>query len=113
MNKPISVANTGAVEEGSQPRRDRSRIAFGLRVGLGLGLLSILFYLYGFRRITGILARERLEFFVAALALYLAGQVMSAYRWMLLARLNGLAGRWREYLAYYFIGMFTNLFVPA
>ncbi len=113
MNKSTSVANTGAVEVESHSPRDRSRIAFGLRVGLGLGLLSVLFYLDGFRHIAEILARERLGFFAAALALYLAGQVMSAYRWMLLARLNGLGGRWREYLAYYFIGMFTNLFVPG
>jgi uncharacterized membrane protein YbhN (UPF0104 family) len=94
-------------------RRTRSLVAFGLRLGLGVGFLGLFLWLYGTERIVKALARERPEYFLAAIALYLAGQVMSSYRWMLLARLNGLAGRAREYLAYYFIGMFTNLFVPG
>ena len=59
------------------------------------------------------LARERPTFFLAAVGLYVAGQVMSSYRWQLLARISGLSGPWREYLTYYLIGMFTNLFVPG
>jgi hypothetical protein len=59
------------------------------------------------------LARERLAYFVAAIALYVASQVMSARRWQLLARVNSIPGPFREYLAYYFVGVFTNLFVPG
>jgi len=94
-------------------RKSRSLIAFGVRAGLGVGFLGLFLWLYGVGRIVQSLARERPTYFVATIALYLAGQVMSAYRWILLARLSGLAGRAREYLTYYFIGMFTNLFVPG
>jgi len=94
-------------------RRSRSLMAFGLRAGLGVGFLGLFLWLYGVGRIVQSLARERPGFLVATIVLYLAGQVMSSYRWLLLARLNGLAGQAREYLAYYFIGMFTNLFVPG
>ena len=94
-------------------RRSRSLIAFGVRAGLGVGFLGLFLWLYGVGHIVQSLARERPIYFIATIALYLAGQVMSAYRWLLLARLNGLAGRAREYLTYYFIGMFTNLFVPG
>lgn len=94
-------------------RRRRSLVAFGARAGLGVGFLGLFLWLYGVGRIAHSLARERPAFFVATVALYLAGQVMSSYRWVLLGRLNGLAGRAREYLTYYFIGMFTNLFVPG
>lgn len=114
MNRQDFAFKDEATEERPlSTRRARSRLAFALRIGLGLGLLSILLYLYGLHRIATILRREQLTYFGAALALYIAGQVMSAYRWRLLARLNGLGGRWREYLAYYFVGMFTNLFIPG
>jgi hypothetical protein len=38
---------------------------------------------------------------------------MTSWRWHLLARMNGINGPFRETLAYYFLGMFTNLFVPG
>ena len=94
-------------------RRRRSRLAFALRGGLGLALLALFLWLYGANRVVHVVSRERPVFFAATIALYLAGQVMSSYRWQLLARLNGLGGPWREYLAYYFIGVFTNLFIPG
>jgi lysylphosphatidylglycerol synthase-like protein len=51
--------------------------------------------------------------FFAAIALYVASQVMSAWRWQLLARLNSTPGPFRVYVANYFVGLFTNLFVPG
>ncbi|HLW70372.1 MAG TPA: lysylphosphatidylglycerol synthase transmembrane domain-containing protein [Candidatus Binataceae bacterium] len=91
----------------------KSRFGFAIRAGLGLALVVTLLWLCGADRVAQVLSRERPGFFVAAIALYFAGQMMSSYRWQLLARLNGFGGLWREYLAYYFVGVFTNLFVPG
>ncbi len=91
----------------------RAIATFVLRAGLGCGLLGVLLWIYGAQRIVHVLARERLDCFTAAVALYIAGQVMSSYRWQLLARINRIDGRWHEYLAYYLIGMATNLFIPG
>ena len=114
---PNRVSNAALAEGRAKrleaPRRTRSLIAFGIRAGLGVGVLGLLLWLYGFRQIVHALAREQPAYICATIALYLAGQVTSAYRWMLLARLNRLAGGFREYLTYNFIGMFTNLFVPG
>jgi hypothetical protein len=60
-----------------------------------------------------ILGRENLEYFVATVAIYVAGQVMSAWRWQLLAAVVGVRARFRDFLGYYFVGLFTNLFVPG
>ncbi len=110
----IDDANGNRLEASRETsRKTRSLIAFGVRAGLGVAFLGLFLWLYGVARIVQSLARERPSYFVATIVLYLAGQVMSAYRWILLARLSGLAGRAREYLTYYFIGMFTNLFVPG
>src|SRR5260370_32430874 len=87
-------------------------LAFALRAGLGVAVVAILLWPYDARPICRLLRHESPIFFAAAVVLFLAGQVMSAYRWYLLARLNHIGGPSREYLAYYFIGMVTNLFVP-
>jgi uncharacterized membrane protein YbhN (UPF0104 family) len=95
------------------PPPHRSYRPFAIRLGLGAIVLAVLLWRFDVAPIFHSLARERIAFFAASIALYLAGQVMSAFRWQLLARLNGIAAPFREHLAYYFIGMFTNLFVPG
>jgi glycosyltransferase 2 family protein len=86
---------------------------FAAKLSLGVVLVVFLLWHYGLRSSFQLIGRERPMLFVATVALYVAGQVMSAFRWQLLARVNGLSGPWLDYLAYYFIGMFTNVFVPG
>ena len=88
-------------------------MAFAIRAGLGLLVVAFLLWHYDARPVLRSLARERLSYFVAAIALYVAGQVMCAWRWQLLAGVVGVRARYRDFLAYYFVGMFTNLFVPG
>jgi uncharacterized membrane protein YbhN (UPF0104 family) len=102
-----------SISDHREVRSRRAIVTFVLRATLGGGFLALFLRLYGVGRIARALAHERLAFFAAAVALYVAGQVMCSYRWQLLARIDRIEGRWREYLAYYFIGMATNLFVPG
>lgn len=87
--------------------------AFAIRAALGIAVVALLLSHYDARPVFHALARERLDYFFGAIALYVASQVMSAWRWQLLARINSIPGPFREYLAYYFVGVFTNLFVPG
>jgi glycosyltransferase 2 family protein len=80
---------------------------------IGVGVLAFLLWRYNLRSTLGTIERERIGFFIATVMLYVAGQVMSAFRWQLLARLAGVGGGYLEYLSFYFIGMFTNVFVPG
>src|SRR5258708_4578991 len=98
--------------EASAPRKNPYG-AFTIRALLGSAVVALLLRHYDARPVFHALAREHLSYFLAAIALYLASQVMSAWRWQLLARLNSIPGPFREYLAYYFVGVFTNLFVPG
>ncbi len=84
-----------------------------MRAGAGVAIIAFLIWHFDARPALYVLAHERLGFFAATFALYVAGQVMSAFRWQLLAAILGLRVRFREFLAYYFVGMFTNLFVPG
>ena len=76
-------------------------------------MVAVLLWHYDARPIFRILSRERPECFAAAVAIYLAGQAMCAYRWQLLAAILKVHGRYSEFLAYTYVGMFTNLFVPG
>jgi uncharacterized membrane protein YbhN (UPF0104 family) len=48
-----------------------------------------------------------------ALVLFLGGQWLSAYKWSLLGRSVGFGQPVGEYVRFYFIGMFFNLFGPS
>ena len=87
--------------------------AFAIRAGLGVAVIAVLFWRYDARPIFRILSREKPAYFAAVVVLYVAGQAMCAYRWQLLAAILKVHGRFPEFLAYTFVGMFTNLFVPG
>ena len=78
-----------------------------------MAVVAVLLWHYDARPIFRILSRERPGCFAAAVALYLSGQAMCAYRWRILAAILKVHGRYSEFLAYIFVGMFTNLFVPG
>ena len=86
---------------------------FAIRAGLGLAVVTLLLWHYDARPIFRILSRERPAYFIAVIVLSVAGQAMCAYRWQLLAAVLKIHGRFLEFLAYAFVGMFTNLFVPG
>jgi glycosyltransferase 2 family protein len=94
-------------------RRAHPYLGFALRAGLGAAVIGFLLWHYDARPVLKTFARERVVYFAATIAIYVASQVMSAYRWQLLAALLHVRGRFTEFLAYYFVGMFTNLFVPG
>ncbi len=87
--------------------------AFAIRAGLGVAVVAVLLWRYDARPIFRILSRERPAYFGAVVLIYIAGQAMCAYRWQLLAAILKVRGRYPEFLAYTFVGMFTNLFVPG
>jgi uncharacterized membrane protein YbhN (UPF0104 family) len=110
---PVPEASAGAAHAARLQQSKRARLTFAIKLGAGLSLLALLLWHYDLRSTICLIERERADFFAAAVALFVAGQIMSAFRWQLLALLNGLEGPFREYLGYYFIGMFTNVFVPG
>jgi len=93
--------------------RRRAWAGFALRAGLGLTVVGLLLWHYNLRRVTSLFARERPEYFCIAVAIYLSGLLLSSFRWQLLARLVGLRDYYLRFVRYYFIGSFTNLFVPG
>ncbi len=108
-NEAARVATPGVVRS----KQLRAWYAFAIKLAAGISLLAFLLWHYDLRSTFRLIWRERPILFATTVALFVASQLMSALRWQLLARLNGIPGRYREYLAYFFIGMFTNVFVPG
>src|SRR5690348_16537736 len=108
-----STDRTGLTDGKSSSRRLPPWLVFATKLAAGVALVTFLLWHYNLQSAFQLIRRERPILFVATVALYIAGQLLSAFRWQLVAALNGLRGRYSEYLAYYFIGMFTNVFVPG
>jgi glycosyltransferase 2 family protein len=82
----------------------------GLKIAVSAGLLVYLSRRVSFAEIGSFLARADRTLLAAALALYLAGQVVSAIKWRRLAVAVGFRASPPRFIAYYFIGMFFNAF---
>ncbi len=84
-----------------------------IKAGVGLGLLAILFWSLDWRQFVHTLSTANFGFVAAALLAYTVGKVLTAIRWAMLARPPGFKNPLKEFVAFYYIGMFFNLFAPS
>jgi uncharacterized membrane protein YbhN (UPF0104 family) len=84
-----------------------------LRLGVTVALLAWVAKGTDLAKVGSTFANLRGELWLAALGTYLAAQVLSAWRWQMLARPFGFNCSVRQLTAYYFIGMFFNLVLPT
>jgi uncharacterized membrane protein YbhN (UPF0104 family) len=80
------------------------------KVAVSLGLLVYLASRVDFSGLARFLEGVDPTWLAAAVALYLAGQVLSAVKWRVLAVAVGFGGTPARFVAYYFIGVFFNAF---
>ena len=76
-------------------------------------LLGLLLRTTDVGQIRAALAQARLAWVGLAFGAVVASQAVSAYRWALLARAVGFAEPYGRFCAYYFSGMYLNLFGPG
>jgi uncharacterized protein (TIRG00374 family) len=84
-----------------------------VRVLVSVSLLGLLAWRADWSQIADAFTRLRTELWLAAVALYGLAQVCSAFRWRQLAEPLGFRCSARQYVGYYFISMFFNLFLPT
>ncbi len=111
--QPENTSITPIPAPGLPVRKRRAIGSYMLRAALGIGILSLVLSRLNFHQFLDLLVRERLAYFLFATVIYVGGQMIAACRWRLLARMLGIGGGYLEYLLYFFIGAFTNLFVPG
>lgn len=83
------------------------------QIGVSCGLLAVLLWSIDLRQFARQFLTARAEWVLVAFVGYLAGQVLSAYKWQLLARPLGFRQSLPRFVMYYFAGMYFNLFSPS
>jgi glycosyltransferase 2 family protein len=83
------------------------------KVGVSAGALYLVLRQVDFDAVMRVMARADVTDVIAVIAIYLAGQAMTAWRWRLIAQRVGFHESMREFLRFYYVGMFFNLFGPS
>jgi uncharacterized membrane protein YbhN (UPF0104 family) len=84
-----------------------------LRLLVSVALLGWLAWRSDWAQVGGAFGSLRLEYWLAGVVLYGLTQVVSAFRWQMLAQPLGFDQPLRDYTAFYFLGMYFNLFLPT
>jgi uncharacterized membrane protein YbhN (UPF0104 family) len=113
----MSPVMSGHVTDGASGRRGTPSVGDRLRWLAKLAFSGcVLVFLLHRVEVQGVVdALEGVKpgFLLLALGLYVAGQLVSARKWEMLARALGFRRSYREYATFYFIGMFVNLLGPS
>jgi len=84
-----------------------------LRIAISAVFIYILISNSNVVEIAESLAETDHKILILGVVLYILGQLLSAYKWKLLAQAVGFQNKLKEYFDYYFVGMFFNLFLPT
>lgn len=97
-------------------RRARLRAVFAsraVRLALSAALLAGLLFVTDAGEMRAAVAAADPRWLLLALGLYVASQVVNAARWWLLTRAVGFDASFGRVVAYFFSGMYLNLFTPG
>lgn len=83
------------------------------KIGVSIGLFAFLLISTDLPTFQRHLSAAPLAWVIIAFLGYLLGQVISAYKWQVLARPLGFTQPLRTFVSYYFSGMYLNLFAPS
>jgi glycosyltransferase 2 family protein len=84
-----------------------------LRITVSIGILTFLAFRTDWQQLGQAFSRLQSRSWLGALGIYLLAQVLSSWRWRMLAKPLGFRGSRVRFAGIYFIGMFFNLFFPT
>ncbi|MGH7870861.1 MAG: lysylphosphatidylglycerol synthase transmembrane domain-containing protein [Candidatus Binatia bacterium] len=94
-------------------RHAKPIIVFSVKLLVSGGLIAYFLSRIHIERFVQTFASADYSYIGLALVVYLCAQVISAVRWLSLARPLGIETPFKDMLRYYLIGMFFNLFAPG
>jgi uncharacterized protein (TIRG00374 family) len=85
-----------------------------LKAVVSLGILAYIFTkVIDIRHLWANLREADVSYIIAGILIYFLVQTLSAWRWYLLVKPQGLEVSFRKILAFYFLGMYFNFFLPS
>jgi uncharacterized membrane protein YbhN (UPF0104 family) len=110
VRRDLEEGVRGGVAHASAGRRWLER---SLKVGVSAAGVALLLREVDEGALAASLVAADPALIATALGMYLAGQLVTAWRWQIIARAAGFAEPMRRVAVWYFIGMFFNLFGPS
>lgn len=83
------------------------------RIAISIIMLTVLFKRIDFHEIKKSIINTDHTVLIIGIIIYLLSQVLNAYKWKLIANNAGFSNKLKEYIDYYFVGLFFNLFLPT
>jgi len=83
------------------------------RIVISITILAILFTKIDFNDIKNSLINTNHTVLIIGIVIYTVSQLLNAYKWKLIANNAGFNNKLKEYIDYYFVGLFFNLFLPT
>ncbi|HYV39779.1 MAG TPA: lysylphosphatidylglycerol synthase transmembrane domain-containing protein [Gemmataceae bacterium] len=84
-----------------------------VRLAVTAGLLTWVALDTDWANVSNAFRQMRVEWWLAAVAMLVTTQLISAWRWQALARPFGFERKIRQMASYYFVGMYFNLLLPT
>src|SRR5262245_66384138 len=93
--------------------KTKPMLVFLLKLLVSTGLIVFFLTQIHIERLLGTLVSAKFSYIALALVVYLLTQILSAGRWMVLARPLGFKNPFKEFVIHYLIGMFFIVFAPG
>ncbi len=91
----------------------KKQIKFLIRISVSIILLCWLFSKVDIEHVVLNIVHGKFHFLIAAIMLYCAGQILSAFKWQYIVKLLRHTVALKFLVKYYFLGMFFNVFLPT
>ncbi len=92
---------------------NKKHIKFTAKVIVSIVFITVLLLNSDIKQVYNQLRSINIFYFIICIILYLFGQIVSAYKWKLLSEAIGFKNKLKNYIDFYFIGMYFNLFLPT
>jgi hypothetical protein len=84
-----------------------------LRIGVSLGLITILFKFIPYQDVSALFKRSLKTYFIIAFLVFFLIHLIAILRWQFILAASGIVLKFREVFYTYFSGLFFNLFFPS
>ncbi|MEW5818929.1 MAG: lysylphosphatidylglycerol synthase transmembrane domain-containing protein [Cyanobacteriota bacterium] len=84
-----------------------------IRILISVGLMAFFASQVDLKETFSLIIETNYFYLLLCLIIYLLGQSLSSYKWSIISKAIGFKNKFSEYIQFYYIGMFFNLFLPS
>ena len=109
----MTEQNTADIKSKKEKKAKNKKRNLIIRIVISILLLIFFVYKVDIAKTFEFILDTNYYLILLCVVIYLIGQSISAYKWSIISNAIGFNKRFIEYIQYYYIGMFFNLFLPS